>query len=97
MKIFATIVFAVASIAGTSVAAKPEKAAISVSYADLDMSSEAGKAKLSRRLDTAARSVCGGNYSRLDVSVAVTNERCYRETVAAARNAIPPSPAYASR
>lgn len=57
---------AVVAIAAASAAdAEPDSTAQSVSipYADLDLHSEAGRARLQRRLDTGVRNLCRKVYS----------------------------------
>jgi UrcA family protein len=60
-----TLAFAVLSAAmlagGTmpAAAADAEKGRASVSYSDLDLSTEAGRAELAKRFDQAARDMCG--------------------------------------
>ena len=49
-----------AAITASPVLAKPATAEVRiVSYADLDLSSAAGRQRLSQRIDTAVRDVCG--------------------------------------
>lgn len=60
-----------------------EQPSVRVPYADLDLHSEAGRAKLQSRLDAAVRKVCrhgfaGGFYETLEL------RRCLRDTAAGA-------------
>ncbi|WP_347302665.1 UrcA family protein [Croceibacterium sp. TMG7-5b_MA50] len=67
-------------IAALPAAAKAgsEDASVSVSHADLDLTTEAGQTTLNRRLNSAARQVCAYHGGR---SLAMSQEaaRCYRQ------------------
>jgi len=67
-------VFAAPALAQTTVAVK---------YADLDLSTRAGQAKLERRIDSAAREACSMGEVRTGTITPSTAQRlCYRETKA---------------
>ena len=77
---------AVAFLASAASAQAP--AQVAVSYADLNLASAAGQEVLGRRIDAAARKVCGVDNSQRLLSVSVTAARCHRQTVATASFAI---------
>ena len=54
-----------------------------VGYADLDLSSAAGRLRLAQRIDTAARRVCGRAWP-VDLARVEEVRRCRTETVAQA-------------
>ena len=56
-----------------------------VAYADLDLGSKSGRARLENRLRTAAKQVCHG--SAVDPWVAAEERRCFNETLQATRSA----------
>lgn len=64
IKVFLTAAVVAMAAAGPATA-EPDPATYSVSvpYADLDLHSEIGRARLRRRLDAAVRSVCRKAYS----------------------------------
>jgi UrcA family protein len=57
-----------------------EVPAIAVSYADLDLTSDAGVKALYRRLQAAAKQVCGPS-TRQNVEREMERRACYRETL----------------
>lgn len=65
----------------TIFAAQPAFAeAATVSYKDLDLTTEQGQKELDRRIDNAARDVCGMNESRTGTRMVSTDARkCYKE------------------
>jgi UrcA family protein len=60
------------------------EAGVRVAYADLNLESAAGRAVLERRLDRAARSVCG-TALHIELHIAAGVEACRADTIAAAR------------
>lgn len=54
-----------------------------VSFADLDLTAEAGKASLSRRIAAAAKQVCGTPSAR-ELNTILARERCRKNAVASA-------------
>lgn len=72
----AALVLAAASLAAPAAAQAPQGRA-SVSYTDLDLSTEAGKAELHKRFEQAAREMCGVT----DTSALKGRQRyCYERT-----------------
>jgi UrcA family protein len=62
---------------------------VAVSYADLDLSTEVGQAKLERRIDKAARSVCGLDETRVGTRLQSREAKaCFDETMAAMREQV---------
>ena len=61
--LFAASLFAAATVLGgtaaPALAAPPEPQTRAVGYADLNLASPAGRARLAQRIDAAARAVCG--------------------------------------
>lgn len=55
-----------------------------VHYADLDLSSPKGQAKLEARLRSAASAVCGTGYGPHPLNEAMEARRCYRTALQAA-------------
>jgi UrcA family protein len=94
--------FAVAAVAAavgaTSATVGPAFAAdgrVLVQYEDLNLESAAGRAVLERRLDRAARSVCGtANIVELDIAAGVN--ACREGTIAAARQQLRSAETYAA-
>ena len=63
-----------------ALAANVETQQRGVQYKDLDLSTEAGRKELDRRLDAAAREVCGMDENHVGSRLAPTESReCYRE------------------
>ena len=68
----AATVFAVPAAAQSSVAVK---------YADLDLTTSAGQARLERRIDKAVREVCGMDQTNVGTRLPSDEaEQCYNET-----------------
>lgn len=90
-----TLFFAGLCIAGATVTPANAQIAYSVSetghkvalvsYADLNLDSKAGRARLESRLRSAAKTVCRG--AAVDPWVAAAERRCFNENLAATRNA----------
>jgi UrcA family protein len=66
------------------------KAQRTISYADLNLASETGRDTLARRIESAARQVCGSTSYRSagGVRQATVNRRCVDEAVAEALAAV---------
>lgn len=94
--------FAVAAVAvavgATTATVSPAFAAggaVLVQYEDLNLNSAAGQAVLERRLDRAARSVCGTAFiNELDIAAGVN--ACREDTIAAARRQLRSGDSYAA-
>lgn len=72
--------FALATPIAASAADEAETQTVGVTYKDLDLTSEAGKAELERRLDNAARNVCGMSEKRTGTRISSREARtCYRD------------------
>lgn len=71
---------AAAALSVPAMAADDQPNRTSVRYHDLDLSTEAGQKELDRRLDKAARQVCGMNAATTGSRVASRDARdCYRQ------------------
>ena len=68
-------------------AAGPGKSA-TVRYADLDLTSAAGKETLERRIANAAMAVCGGRPDYRDLTGARAHNRCVAKALETARPSI---------
>jgi len=54
--------------------------AVTVVHADLDLSTEEGKAELDRRIDHAAKEACGYNEAQVGTLIRTREQRtCYRQ------------------
>ena len=62
----------------------PDVVAVSVSYADLNLASAAGRAQLDRRIANAARDICG-SYQPLDLRMFSLTRACRADAIASAR------------
>ena len=72
----AATVFAVPASASSS-------GAVNVKYTDLDLNTEAGQAQLERRIDKAAREVCGvGEIHTGSIMPSRASQQCYAQTKA---------------
>lgn len=70
----------IAIFTAPALAAATESASVAVPYRDLDLASEAGQAELDRRIDRAARHVCGLDQQRTGTRLRASESRkCYRE------------------
>jgi len=94
--------FAVAAVAvavgATTATVSPAFAAdggVLVQYEDLNLNSAAGQAVLERRLDRAARAVCGTAYF-LELDIAAGVNACREETISAARQQLRSGEAHAA-
>jgi UrcA family protein len=81
MRIQSTILaLAAATLAVPAIAADDAGSAVSVRYNDLNLASKAGQEELDRRLERAARSVCGLDAIRTGTRLrSAEARRCYRE------------------
>lgn len=61
-------------------AAHAQEASVSVSYADLDLTSAGGVQRLDHRIDAAIRSVCGERTGQKPLSTMLAIRRCDRLT-----------------
>lgn len=96
MKIITILTAAALGLTATaSVAASTQ----TVSFADLDMSSAAGKTVLAQRIANAANTVCGVDNGSTDLASHVAAHSCKVRAVAAAMAgvAMKTAPQYASR
>jgi UrcA family protein len=59
-----------------------------VNYADLDMATPEGQARLDARLRRAAAAVCESNYGPHPLSEAMEARRCYRTALQSARTTL---------
>ena len=73
---------AVATLATTALPARAES--IAVRYGDLDLSSQAGRTTLDRRITTAARSVCRNDGTR-DLREVMASRNCFRDAIQSTR------------
>lgn len=65
--------------AGTAAAEERDTRTIGVTYQDLDLATDAGRAELQRRIDNAARQVCGMNERAVGSNIVTRESReCYR-------------------
>ena len=102
MKIF-TAAAAASMIAtgliATATIAQPVVTNVRVSYADLNLSSSAGKVTLARRINAAAKSACAVDANERDLMMKAITARCHVTAVSGARTAIAAAttPSLASR
>lgn len=72
--------FALATPFAASAAGVAESQTVDVQFNDLDLATEDGRAELERRLDSAARDVCGMNDKRTGTRISDRESRkCFRE------------------
>ena len=62
----------------------PDEVTVRVSYADLNLASAAGRARLERRIAGAARSICG-NYASNELRMFALVSECRADAIASAR------------
>ena len=67
------------SLAAFATPASAESQSVSVTYADLDLSSPAGMATLESRIEAAAKKICGRTEVR-NVHDGADQQRCIRQT-----------------
>jgi UrcA family protein len=78
MLALATAALTIAPVA--AMAQATDQRTTGVTYSDLDLSTEAGRAELERRIDTAARQVCAIGESDVGTRIVTREKRaCYRE------------------
>jgi UrcA family protein len=74
------LVLSAAIMAMPAVAAEAEPNSVRVEYKDLDLTTRTGQDELQRRLDRAARSVCGMNELKTGTRLhSADQNRCYRD------------------
>jgi len=61
---------------------------VTVTYEDLNIQSQAGAQVLYRRLESAAEHVCGATHYRQPISLKTVRERCVRDKLSAAVEAV---------
>ena len=65
--------------AGPAAAQERDTRTTGVTYQDLDLATEAGRSELDRRIDNAARQVCGMNERAIGSNIVMRESReCYR-------------------
>lgn len=75
---------AAAAVAASPAVAKQQPKPVEISYGDLDLSSEAGKAELRSRLKRAAKESCGVDTVQTGTILrSRENKQCYEDTLAA--------------
>ncbi len=62
----------------------PETVTVRISYADLNLASAAGRARLDRRIAGAARSICGSAFAT-DLNMSALVSACRADAIASAR------------
>ena len=70
--------------AAADIVVTPDAVTVRVSYADLNLASAAGRARLERRVAGAARSICG-NYATNDLRMFALVSECRADAIASAR------------
>ncbi len=80
---FALAALAAAIVSANAVPALAAPRSVAVKYADLDLSTPQGQAKLDQRVDRAAKGVCT-TYQVMTGSLRTANvdEKCYQEALA---------------
>jgi UrcA family protein len=80
---FALAALAAAIVSATAVPASAAPRSVEVKYADLDLSTPEGQAKLDQRVDRAAKGVCT-SYGTMTGTfrTASVDEKCYQEALA---------------
>ena len=97
--IIKTFTAAIIALAASVATAQPVTTDIRVSYADLNLGSDAGQAVLAKRIETAANSACGANANQRDLSMKRNSSSCSAAAVSKANLAIASAkaPVFASR
>lgn len=80
----ATLSMTAARAAAADITIMPETITVRVSYADLNLASSEGRARLDRRIASAARSICG-SFFPADLEMAVLVRDCREDAIASAR------------
>jgi UrcA family protein len=70
--------------AAAEITVAPDTVTVRVSYADLNLSTADGRARLDRRIAGAARGICG-SYFPLDLHMAALVSDCREDAIASAR------------
>lgn len=70
--------------AAADIVVAPETVTVRVSYADLNLASAQGRARLDRRIAGAARSIWG-DYFQADLQMAALVQTCRQDAIASAR------------
>ena len=73
-----------APAAASEITVQPDTVTVRVSYADLNLASAAGRARLDRRIAGAARSICG-NFFPAELEMAALVQTCREDAIASAR------------
>jgi UrcA family protein len=73
-----------APAAASEITVQPETVTVRVSYADLNLASAAGRARLDRRIAGAAREICGSYFSN-DLRLGALVSACRADAIASAR------------
>ena len=66
MRMTAAAMLILAGLSGAAQAGSPEKSAVAIRYADIDLSTQAGQTMLERRVANALESVCGSYAGAID-------------------------------
>lgn len=101
ISVAAAFVAASICVAGATAAAavEPTPVQVEVSYADLDLASPAGQAKLEQRLKQAARQACGDPAREREIGVRRDMSQCFRSAMAKAETDVAAisAPVFAAR
>jgi UrcA family protein len=80
----ATLSMTAAPASAADITVMPETVTVRVSYADLNLASAEGRARLDRRIAGAARSICG-SFFPADLDMATLVRDCRADAIASAR------------
>ena len=80
----AALALTAAPAAATDIVVAPETITVRVSYADLNLATPEGRARLDRRIAGAARSICG-SFSPAQLEMAMLVRDCREGAIASAR------------
>jgi UrcA family protein len=80
----ATLSMTATPAAAADITVMPDTVTVRVSYADLDLASAEGRARLDRRIAGAARGICGA-YFPIDLRTAALVQDCRADAIASAR------------
>jgi UrcA family protein len=80
----AALTLTAAPAAATDIVVAPETITVRVSYADLNLASAEGRARLDRRIAGAARSICGSFFA-VDLRMAALVQDCREDAIGSAR------------
>jgi UrcA family protein len=75
-------------VIATAATAQPVRTAVSVSYADLNLSSFSGQVTLAKRIDAAAAAACDVDANVRDHNLKANSDRCFNVAVSKANLAI---------